>query len=109
MEQIRGIPGTDVAALRAAGIDLPTVAELGVQIFFTQVFRDRYFHADMHPGNIFVNPLRRTPPQYIGIDCAIIGTLSEFDQYYLARNMLAMFRRNYREVAELHEIGRAHV
>jgi len=102
MERIRGIPVTDVAALRAAGIDLPTLAELGVEIFFTQVFRDRYFHADMHPGNIFVNPLRRNPPQYIGIDCAIIGTLSEFDQYYLARNMLAMFRRNYREVAELH-------
>lgn len=102
VERIHGIPVTDVPALKAAGIHLPTLAELGVEIFFTQVFRDRFFHADMHPGNIFVNPERRSPPQYIGIDCAIIGTLSEFDQYYLARNLLAMFRRNYREVAELH-------
>jgi ubiquinone biosynthesis protein len=71
-------------------------------IFFTQVFRDSFFHADMHPGNIFVDPGNPLAPRYIGIDCAIMGSLSDFDQYYLARNLLAIFQRRYREVAELH-------
>lgn len=102
MERINGIPVSDVARIRAAGIDLKSLAERGVEIFFTQVFRDSFFHADMHPGNIMVAPEPAHPPRYIGIDCAIIGSLSESDQYYLARNLLAMFRRDYREVAQLH-------
>jgi ubiquinone biosynthesis protein len=102
LERIHGIPVTDVAALRTQGIDMKLLAERGVEIFFTQVLRDSFFHADMHPGNIFVAREHPERPQYIGIDCAIMGTLSEFDQYYLARNLLAIFRRNYREVAELH-------
>jgi len=101
-ERIHGIPVTDVAALRAQGTDMKLLAERGVEIFFTQVFRDSFFHADMHPGNIFVSREHPERPQYIGIDCAIIGSLSRFDQYYLARNLLAIFRRNYREVAQLH-------
>lgn len=102
LERIHGVPVTDIPALRALGIDMKVLAERGVEIFFTQVFRDSFFHADMHPGNIFVAREHPERPQYIGIDCAIIGSLSEFDQYYLARNLLAMFQRNYREVAELH-------
>jgi ubiquinone biosynthesis protein len=78
------------------------LAERGVKIFFTQVFRDSFFHADMHPGNIFVDVTDPARPRYIGIDCAIMGSLSDFDQYYLARNLLAIFQRRYREVAELH-------
>ena len=102
MERIHGIPVTDVKALREHGVNLRVLAERGVEIFFTQVFRDSFFHADMHPGNIFVSYQHPENPQYIGIDCAIIGSLSEFDQYYLARNLLAIFHRDYRLVAELH-------
>ena len=102
VERIDGIPVTDIAALQAQGTDMKLLAERGVEIFFTQVLRDSFFHADMHPGNIFVSRAHPSRPMYIGIDCAIIGSLSEFDQYYLARNLLAIFRRDYREVAELH-------
>lgn len=102
LERIRGIPVTDVATLRANGTDMRLLAERGVEIFFTQVLRDSFFHADMHPGNIFVSFETPHDPQYIGIDCAIMGTLTEFDQYYLARNLHAIFRRDYREVAQLH-------
>ncbi|MEX1668865.1 ubiquinone biosynthesis regulatory protein kinase UbiB [Zhongshania guokunii] len=102
MERIHGIPVTDLATLREQGTDMKKLAERGVEIFFTQVFRDSFFHADMHPGNIFIAHNRPNSPQYIAIDCAIIGSLSDFDQYYLARNLLAIFQRNYREVAELH-------
>lgn len=102
LERIDGIPVTDIAALAAQGTDMRLLAERGVEIFFTQVLRDSFFHADMHPGNIFVSRDHPERPLYIGIDCAIMGTLSDFDQYYLARNLLAIFRRNYREVAELH-------
>jgi ubiquinone biosynthesis protein len=102
LERIHGIPVTDVPALMAQGTDMKLLAERGVEIFFTQVLRDSFFHADMHPGNIFVSFDDPQSPTYIGIDCAIIGTLSEFDQYYLARNMLAIFRSDYREVAQLH-------
>jgi ubiquinone biosynthesis protein len=102
MERIRGVPVTDLAQLRAAGTDLKLLAERGVEIFFTQVFRDSFFHADMHPGNIFVDISSPQDPTYIAVDCAIIGSLSDFDQYYLARNLLAIFRRDYRECAELH-------
>jgi len=102
MERIHGVPVTDLATLRAAGTDLKLLAERGVEIFFTQVFRDSFFHADMHPGNIFVDITNPADPRYIAVDCAIIGSLSDSDQYYLARNLLAIFRRDYRECAELH-------
>ncbi len=102
MERIHGIPVTDLKQLQAAGTDLKVLAERGVEIFFTQVFRDSFFHADMHPGNIFVDISDPKDPTYIAVDCAIIGSLSDFDQYYLARNLLAIFRRDYRECAELH-------
>jgi ubiquinone biosynthesis protein len=101
-ERIYGIPVTNIEELKAANIDLKTLAERGVEIFFTQLFRDNFFHADMHPGNVFVSYSNPKSPQYIGIDCAIIGSLSESDQYYIARNLLAIFHRNYREVAALH-------
>jgi ubiquinone biosynthesis protein len=102
MERIHGIPVTDVAALEEAGVDLKKLAETGVEIFFTQVFEHNFFHADMHPGNIFVSRDNPQNPQYIAIDCAIIGTLSDDDQEYLAKNLLAIFKRDYRRVAELH-------
>jgi ubiquinone biosynthesis protein len=102
MERIHGIPVTDIETMAARGTDLKKLAERGVEIFFTQVFRDSFFHADMHPGNIFVDITDPSNPSYIGIDCAIIGSLSDFDQYYLARNLLAIFHRNYRECAQLH-------
>lgn len=102
IERIHGIPVTDLDQLKTQGTDMKKLAERGVEIFFTQVFRDSFFHADMHPGNIFVAEGRPQSPQYIAIDCAIIGSLSDFDQYYLARNLLAIFQRNYREVAELY-------
>lgn len=105
MERIYGIPVTDIAALRAQNTDMKKLAERGVEIFFTQVFDHNFFHADMHPGNIFVarqEAQSKNGPQYISVDMAIIGSLSRADQYYLARNLLAMFRRDYRQVAELH-------
>ncbi|KAA1189753.1 ubiquinone biosynthesis regulatory protein kinase UbiB [Pseudohalioglobus sediminis] len=102
MERISGIPVTDMDALRARNVDLKLLAERGVEIFFTQVLRDSFFHADMHPGNIFVDATDPADPNYIAVDCAIIGALSESDQYYLARNLLAIFRRDYHEVAQLH-------
>ena len=102
MERISGIPVTDLATLRAKGVDLKLLGERGVEIFFTQVFRDSFFHADMHPGNIFVDASDPADPTYIGVDCAIIGSLSNSDQYYLARNLLGIFQRDYHEVAQLH-------
>jgi len=98
MERISGIPVSDVEAMRAAGVDFKLIAERGVEIFFTQVFRDSFFHADMHPGNIFVTP----EGSYIAVDFGIMGTLSPVDQRYLAENFLAFFKRDYRRVAELH-------
>ncbi len=102
MERIYGIPVADVDALKTAGVNLKALAERGVEIFFTQVFRDSFFHADMHPGNIFVSTANPQKPQYIAIDFGIVGTLSHEDQNYLARNLLAFFKRDYRMVAELH-------
>lgn len=102
MERISGIPVTDMDTLRAKGVDLKVLAERGVEIFFTQVLRDSFFHADMHPGNIFVDATDPAQPSYIAVDCAIIGALSESDQYYLARNLLGIFKRDYHEVAQLH-------
>jgi len=102
IERIYGIPVTDIAALKKHQINLKKLSELGVEIFFTQVFRDCFFHADMHPGNIFVDPNKPENPQYLGVDFGIMGTLSPFDQRYLAENLLAFFNRDYRRVAELH-------
>ena len=102
MERIHGIPVADIPALKAAGIDMKKLAERGVEIFFTQVFRDSFFHADMHPGNIFVSTENPENPQYIAIDCGIIGTLTKEDKNYLALLLLAFFKRNYRRVAEIH-------
>lgn len=98
MERISGTPISNIEALREHQIDLKRLAESGVEIFFTQVFRDSFFHADMHPGNIFVSD----SGQYIAVDFGIMGTLSPGDQRYLAENFLAFFRRDYRKVAELH-------
>jgi ubiquinone biosynthesis protein len=102
MERIYGIPVTDMAALKAQDTDMKILAHRGVEIFFTQVFDHNFFHADMHPGNIFVSTQHPSRPQYIAIDCAIVGSLSREDQYYLARNLLSIFHRDYRQVAELH-------
>jgi len=102
MERIYGIPVSQIEELKATGIDLKVLAERGVEIFFTQVFNHSFFHADMHPGNVYVSREHPEKPQYIALDCAIIGTLSKDDQYYLARNLLAIFKRDYRKVAELH-------
>lgn len=102
MERIYGIPVSDVEALKANGTNMPLLAERGVQVFFTQVFRDSFFHADMHPGNIFINHEHPDNPQYIGIDCGIVGSLNKEDKRYLAENFIAFFNRDYRRVAELH-------
>lgn len=102
MERIYGIPVSDIARLKANGTDMKLLAERGVQVFFTQVFRDSFFHADMHPGNIFVNPAHPENPQYIGIDCGIVGTLNQNDKRYLAESFVAFFNRDYRRVALMH-------
>ena len=101
-ERIYGIPVADIDALHAQGTNMKMLAERGVEIFFTQVFRDSFFHADMHPGNIFVSREHPERPQYIAIDCGIVGTLTEEDQTYLAMNMLAFFNQDYHQVAQLH-------
>ncbi|ATG75440.1 ubiquinone biosynthesis regulatory protein kinase UbiB [Zobellella denitrificans] len=102
MERIYGIPVSDIEALEANGTNMKLLAERGVEVFFTQVFRDSFFHADMHPGNIFVSYEHPEDPQWIGIDCGIVGTLNRDDKRYLAENFLAFFNRDYRKVAELH-------
>ncbi|MEI7177030.1 ubiquinone biosynthesis regulatory protein kinase UbiB [Pectobacterium carotovorum] len=102
MERIYGIPVSDVDALTANGTDMKLLAERGVQVFFTQVFRDSFFHADMHPGNIFISYEHPEDPQYIGIDCGIVGSLNKEDKRYLAENFIAFFNRDYRKVSELH-------
>lgn len=102
MERIYGIPVANIAELEANGTDMKLLAERGVQVFFTQVFRDSFFHADMHPGNIFVNPNHPENPQYIGIDCGIVGQLNEHDKRYLAESFVAFFNRDYRRVALMH-------
>lgn len=102
MERIYGIPISDIDTLNKKNINLKALSESGVEIFFTQVFEHNFFHADMHPGNIFVDPSRSENPRYMGIDCAIMGSLSDFDRYYLARNLLAVFNRDYALVARLH-------
>jgi ubiquinone biosynthesis protein len=102
MERIWGIPATNISELQQAGINMKRLAERGVEIFFTQVFRDSFFHADMHPGNILVSPKNTENPQYIAVDFGIMGTLSPQDQRYIAENLLAFFKRDYRRVAVLH-------
>ncbi|MDC9593975.1 ubiquinone biosynthesis regulatory protein kinase UbiB [Xenorhabdus sp. IM139775] len=102
MERIYGIPVSDVAALEAQNTNMKLLAERGVQVFFTQVFRDSFFHADMHPGNIFVSYDKPEDPTYIGIDYGIVGSLNKDDKRYLAENFIAFFNRDYRRVAELH-------
>jgi ubiquinone biosynthesis protein len=102
MERIYGIPISDIDTLNAQQTDIKILAERGVEIFFKQVFEHNFFHADMHPGNIFVSKKNPHDPQYMCVDMAIVGSLAKEDQYYLARNLLAMFRRDYRLVAELH-------
>ncbi len=98
MERIYGIPVGDITDLKQGNADFKLLAERGVEIFFTQVFRDNFFHADMHPGNIFVD----LPAKYLAVDFGIVGTLSLSDQRYLAENFMAFFNRDYRRVAEMH-------
>lgn len=102
MERMRGTPVSQLDKLRDAGVDIKKLARDGVTIFFTQVFRDGFFHADMHPGNILVSLAPETFQRYIALDFGIIGTLNEVDKDYLAQNFIAFFRRDYKRVAELH-------
>ena len=102
MERIRGVPVSEVERLRELGTDIRKLAENGVTIFFTQVFRDGFFHADMHPGNIFVDVADPANPRYAAVDFGIVASLEERDQYYLAANFLAFFDRDWRRIAELH-------
>jgi len=102
LERVRGIPVDDLAALDAAGIDRVRLAEKGVRLFYTQVFRDNFFHADAHAGNIWVDPAHAADPRFIALDFGIMGTLPDEDQYWLAENFLALFNQDYRRVAELH-------
>jgi ubiquinone biosynthesis protein len=102
MERVRGIPSDDVAALDAAGIDRKALAAKGVRLFYQQVFRDNFFHADAHAGNIWVDAQRKADPRFIALDFGIMGQLSSEDQYYLAENFMAIFNRDYRRIAELH-------
>jgi len=102
MERVKGVPISDLETLRRRGTDLKKLAERGVETFFVQVFNDNFFHADMHPGNIFVDVSDPANPSYIAIDCAIIGQLTKEDQAYLARNIVAFFNEDYAEIAKLH-------
>jgi ubiquinone biosynthesis protein len=102
MERMHGTPVSQVATLRERGVDIPRLAHAGVEIFFTQVFRHGFFHADMHPGNIFVATEGEARGRYIALDFGIMGTLTEVDQHYLAQNFLAFFNRDYRRVAQAH-------
>ena len=102
MEWMDGIPINQVDQLRQAGVDIPKLARDGVNLFFTQVFRDGFFHADMHPGNILVSIDPRTFGRYISLDFGIVGTLTAVDKDYLAQNFVAFFRRDYKRVAQLH-------
>ncbi len=105
MERVSGIPVSDIEQLTANGVNLRVLAHRGVEIFFTQVFRHNFFHADMHPGNIFVDHGNPNEPRYIAVDFGIMGSLSPDDQRYLAENFLAFFNRDYHRVAELHVLS----
>lgn len=102
MERIYGIPIYEIERLRHAGFNMNQLAARGIELFFTQVFRDSFFHADLHPGNIFIDPHSMQDPVYIMVDFGITGSLSQNDQRYLAENMIAFFKRDYQRVAELH-------
>jgi ubiquinone biosynthesis protein len=102
MQRISGISISHVEEMRAAGVDVPRIARAGVEIFFTQVFRDGFFHADMHPGNIFVSTDIDPRGQYVAVDFGIMGTLTDIDKNYLAQNFLAFFQRDYKRVAQAH-------
>jgi len=102
MERIYGLSSADLAGMQAANVNMKKLAHLGVEIFFTQVFEDNFFHADMHPGNVFIDATNPEQPSYIALDCAIIGSLTDDDKSYLARNLLAFFHQDYYEVARLH-------
>ena len=102
MEYINGLPVTSIEDFKTHGVDLRKLAHLGVEIFFTQVFDHNFFHADMHPGNVFVDISNPENPTYIALDCAVIGSLTEKDQLYLAKNIYAFFQRDYEEVTRLH-------
>ena len=102
MERIYGIGVGEIDTLNEQGVNMKLLAERGVEVFFTQVFRDSFFHADMHPGNVFVNATNPDDPTWIAIDCGIVGTLNREDKRYLAENFVAFFNRDYRKVAQLH-------
>ena len=102
MERIYGVPVSNMEELRQQETDFRLLAERGVEVFFTQVFRDSFFHADMHPGNIYISRENPADPQYIAVDFGIVGSLTPEDQSYLARNFLAFFKRDYKQVAQLH-------
>jgi len=102
MQRMHGTPISQVDRLREQGVDIAKLARAGVEIFFTQVFRDGFFHADMHPGNIFVATGAENRGQYIALDFGIMGTLTDIDKNYLAQNFLAFFQRDYKRVAQAH-------
>jgi len=102
MERIYGVGVAEIETLNGLGVDMKLLAERGVEVFFTQVFRDSFFHADMHPGNVFVDATNPADPTWIAIDCGIVGTLNREDKRYLAENFVAFFNRDYRKVAQLH-------
>jgi ubiquinone biosynthesis protein len=102
MQRMHGIPISQRRILEEQGIDIPALARAGVEIFFAQVFRDGFFHADMHPGNILVSTQGETKGRYIALDFGIMGTLTDVDKNYLAQNFLAFFNRDYRRVAQAH-------
>ncbi len=102
LERVYGISTDDVAAIDAAGLDRKKLAVKGVRVFYEQVFRDNFFHADAHPGNIWVDPSRLEEPRFIALDFGIMGSLPETDQYFLAQNFIALFERDYARIAQLH-------
>lgn len=102
LERIRGVPVSELDTLKALGTDVKLLAKRGVETFFTQVFDHNFFHADMHPGNIFIDVTDPKKPSYIAVDCALFGSLSTEDQTFIARNIIAFFNRNYGEIARLH-------
>jgi ubiquinone biosynthesis protein len=102
LERVRGVSADDIAAIDAAGLDRKRLAEKGVRLFYEQVFRDNFFHADAHPGNIWVDTARVDEPRFIALDFGIMGSLPEADQYWLAENFIALFERDYARIAQLH-------
>jgi len=102
LERVHGVSADDVAAIDAAGIDRKALAAKGVRVFYEQVFRDNFFHADAHPGNIWVDLERREEPRFVALDFGIMGSLPEADQYWLAQNFIALFERDYARIAQLH-------